>query len=205
MSSTNNPHPTAAERPHHDARESGARVSPDRTWVGIAAIILVLSVMLASMVFSFTAITEAAAWTSNPQWSWWLAAFFIDGAIVTFTLSMVVFRWRGQDTKRTVLMLIGFTVLSSTLNVIHAGTGWDWDLSRMEAWAGMAIAGAAPFAALLAAEEVTRLTFVRRTDPEPEELAVTEPVVEPVPELAHPVLEIPRQRPAPRLTFQTQN
>lgn len=191
----------------------GARVSPDRLWVGIAAIALVTVVMLASMAFSFQALTMVAEWSGNASWTYPLAAIFIDGSILTFTLSMVVFRWRGQDSRRTLAILITFTVLSCALNVIHAGADWHWDFSLIQAWGGMIISGAAPIAALLSAEEVTRLAFM---PPDFEPAVVTEEAVPavivddaiPVVHVEHPVLEIPPHRvarPRPLLTFQTES
>jgi uncharacterized membrane protein YkvI len=185
-----------------------ARVSPDHPAVGVAAIFLVVIVMAAAMVFSFTALTAAAAWTHAPTWAHPLAAVFLDGAIVVYSISYAIFRWRGQDTKRTLAILIAFTIVSCTVNVIHAGAGWMWDLSKMEAWGGMLIAGAAPIAALLAAEEVTRLAFVQRpiaaAVPDPIAVKKAEPheQASPAPATtAHSPVVTPHRRPTALLTF----
>lgn len=202
-----------------------ARISPDRPWVGVAATLLVLIVMLASMVFSFAALSSAASWTHNQSWTFPLAAVFLDGAILVFSMSLVVFRWRGQDSTRTLAILIGFTTLSCAINIVHAGSGWEWNLTLVEAWGGMVIAGSAPIAALLSAEEVTRLAFqspadvpvaVARTAAAPAVEPDSAPAVEPEPEAepaeterSHPVLELPPVRVArprqPLLTFATEN
>lgn len=138
------------------------QLNPDRRYVAIGAIVLVMVVMLASMVFSFTAITESAAWTGNPSWTHVLAAVFIDGAIITYSVSYAVFRWRGEPGKRTLAFLYGFTFLSVVVNFAHAAHYWEWSLTTYEAWFGVIIAIAAPVAAVLAAEEVVRMAFARR-------------------------------------------
>ncbi len=136
-----------------------ALISPDRLFVGVMAIALVSIIMLASYVFSFTAVTEAATWTGTPDAVHWLAAVFIDGAILTYTLSYAVFRWRGEDGRRTLAFLYLFTAISTVLNFAHTAQYWNWDFTRNPAWFGALIAVAAPVAALLSSEEVVRLAF----------------------------------------------
>ena len=157
-----------------------ATMSPDRLWVGISAIALVTIIMLASYVFSFNAITEAAAWTGNPQSTHWLAAVFIDGAILTYTLSYAVFRWRGDVSKRTLIILYVFTGISVAVNFAHTASFWDWDFTSKEAIFGVLIAITAPTAALFASEEVVRLAFTKHGDVAAA-AAVAEPEVEPEP------------------------
>lgn len=162
-----------------NSTETGARtrrsaqISPDRLAVGIAAVALVTAIMLASYVFSFTAITEAAGWTGTPDWVHPLAAVFIDGAILTYTLSYAIFRWRGQSSKRTLLFLYLFTTISTVTNVAHTAAYNHWRLDLQSVF-GMLIAASAPVAALLASEEVTRLALVRMADHDSESQALTE-------------------------------
>lgn len=141
------------------SRKTGAYVNPDQPWVGVVAISLVMVIMAASMTFSFTSITEAAAWTGNPLWTHFLAAVFIDGAIIAYTAVRAVGRWRGNPKIRTLLFLWLFTLISVLLNFGHTASTWDWDWSQIEAWYGILIATSAPIAALLSAEEVMRMTF----------------------------------------------
>lgn len=144
-----------------------ARLSPDRPWVGGAAIILVMLVMLSSMVFSYVGIAEAAAWTGVPIGIHAIAPIFIDGAIITYTVSLTIFEWRreGRRTIRhTRRVLWGFTALSVGLNFAHTASYWAWDFTIREAWFGSLISIAAPIAALLSAEEVVRLAFRRHAE-----------------------------------------
>lgn len=167
-----------------------ARISPDRPWVGGAAIILVLIVMLSSMVFSYVGIAEAAEWTGVPVGIHAIAPIFIDGAIITYTVSLTIHEWRREDRKtvnHTRRVLWGFTILSVGLNFAHTAAFWGWDFSIREAWFGSLISVAAPVAALLSAEEVVRLTFRRQVD-----AAVT---VDAVAELA--VVDVPGPGSAP--------
>ena len=142
-----------------------AQISPDRFGVGIFAIFLVAIIMLASMVFSYVSIAEAGQWTHVPYGMHWLAPIFIDGAILTYTVSLAIFESREEDAstiRRTRSILWGFTGLSVVVNFAHAASGWDWDFTVLEAWIGCIIAISAPIAALLSAEEVVRLTFKHR-------------------------------------------
>lgn len=138
-----------------------ATISPDRWYVGVSAIVLVGLIMAASYVFSFTAITEAAAWTGNPAPTHWLAAVFIDGAIVTYTITYAVFRSRGERARRSLFFLYLFSAVSVAVNAAHSASFWDWDFADPQAQFGVLIAVAAPVAALLASEEVVRLAFQR--------------------------------------------
>nr|WP_087132594.1 DUF2637 domain-containing protein [Microbacterium esteraromaticum]SJN43425.1 Phage excisionase \ len=145
-------------RPHRTAR-----VSPDRFWVAILAIVLVTVIMVASFVFSYVAIMDSGRWAGAVGWVQALAPLFIDGAIVTYTLALAIYESRGEDRKvrrRTRRRLWAYTLASVVLNAAHAAAFWDWDFSRMEAWFGVLIAVLAPLAALGAAEEVMHLAFV---------------------------------------------
>lgn len=142
-----------------------AQISPDRLTVGFLAISLVVIVMASSMVFSYVGIAEAAAWTGVPLGIHIIAPIFIDGAIITYTVSLTIFEWRREDRKtirHTKRVLRGFTGLSVGLNFAHTAAYWQWDFTVYEAWFGALISVSAPIAALLSAEEVVRLAFRRR-------------------------------------------
>ncbi|MGO1851813.1 MAG: DUF2637 domain-containing protein [Microbacteriaceae bacterium] len=145
-------------------RRSSARISPDRPVVAGITIVLVATIMLASYAFSFASIADAARWTGVPAWAHWLAPVFIDGAIITYTLSLAVMRWRGEPVGRTLLFLSSFTAISVLVNFSHAAAAQSWDFGRLETWFGCLIGIAAPLAALFAAEESTRLVFTRPDD-----------------------------------------
>ena len=101
----------------------GARISPDRPFVGVVVILIVLSVMIAAMAFSFIALYESAAWTHNPREFWWLAPVIIDGPILVYTASYAIWRWREFEeyAKHAMRVLIFFTGLSVTINALHVG------------------------------------------------------------------------------------
>lgn len=161
------------------AAAPAARISPDRQIVAVLATILAGVIMLASYVFSFSAITEAAAWTGVPVWAQWMPAVFIDGAIITYTLSLAIVRWRGDGVRRTMFFLGAFTAISVAVNFAHSGAAQSWDFARLETWFACLIGVSAPIAALFAADETTRLIF---TPPTAEPEAVTaEPPAEPEP------------------------
>ncbi|MBF4459458.1 DUF2637 domain-containing protein [Pseudoclavibacter sp. VKM Ac-2867] len=141
-----------------------ARISPDRYGVGAFAILLIIMIMGASYVFSYAAIAEAAIWTGIPSSVQWLAPVFIDGAILGYTLSLAILRWRRESVMRTMLVLCGFTAVSVAINFAHAASYWEWDFTQREAWFGALIAVGAPLAALFSAEEITRLIFTPPSD-----------------------------------------
>ena len=138
-----------------------ARISPDRLIIGVGAITLVSLIMLASYVFSYTALQAAAVWTGVPLWATYLAPVFLDGALLTYSISRAVFKWRGEfrDANRTLLFLLLFTGISVAINAAHAASFWRWNFSNYETWFGILIGISAPIAALISAEEVVRLSF----------------------------------------------
>ncbi|WP_433673923.1 DUF2637 domain-containing protein [Microbacterium gorillae] len=146
------------------AESRAAQINPDRFWVGILAIVLVTIIMLASYIFSFAAIAEAGGWTGVPLALAWLAAVFIDGPILTYTVSLVILERRAESRRglrRTRFFLYAFTCASVVLNFAHTGSYWQWDYTKMEAWFGALMAVAAPLAALASSEEVVRLAFAK--------------------------------------------
>lgn len=152
--------PTAFERQqvawHQKAQ---ARVNPDRMVSAVIALILVLTVMAASFIFSFTAIYEASAWTGQDQWVWVFAPIYIDGAIFAYTIARTLGRWRGEKAIWSLFFLLLYTSLSVAVNFAHTASFWEWDLSTPESWVGLAIACGAPIAALGTAEQIIHLIF----------------------------------------------
>ncbi|MBC9927340.1 DUF2637 domain-containing protein [Leucobacter sp. cx-169] len=149
-----------------EKKKSSARISPDRQAVGWFAIALVVTIMVASYVFSYATIAEAAKWAGPPEgaeWVQFLAPIFIDGAILTYTVSFAIYRWRGELENSGIARrwLWTFTIISVLINGAHAGSHWSWDFTRYEAFFGVLIAISAPLAALVSAEEVVRLSFQR--------------------------------------------
>lgn len=136
-----------------------ARLNPDAIPVLAIAVGMVSVLMIASFVVSFSGIYEVSAWTGIPKSIQWLPALFIDAAILAYTISLVVFKARGESLWRTLLGLSAFAGISVIANISHTLAFWDGSFTDFRAWIGVLITGAAPIAVLLASEEITRLAF----------------------------------------------
>ena len=141
-----------------------ARINPDAIPVLATAVGLVAILMVSSFIVSFSGIYDVSAWTGIPDVIQWLPALFIDAAILAYTISLVVFKARGESTWRTMVGLIAFAGISVVANIAHTLSFWDGELTDFRAWIGVLITAAAPIAVLLAAEEITRLAFEKPKD-----------------------------------------
>lgn len=139
--------------------KKSSRINPDSLPVLYTAVALVTLLMITSFTVSFSGIYEVSAWTGLPVILQWLPALFIDAAILAYTISLVVFKARGESTWRTLAGLTGFATMSVVANVAHTLSFWDGSLVDYRAWVGVAITALAPIAVLLASEEITRLAF----------------------------------------------
>jgi len=147
------------ERPAHLEAKKTARINPDSIPVLGTAVVLVTILMVSSFAVSFSGIYEVSAWTGIPKFIQWLPALFIDAAILAYTISLIVFKARGESTWRTLLGLSGFALVSIFANATHTIAYWDGSLADYRAWMGVVITASAPIAVLLASEEITRLAF----------------------------------------------
>jgi hypothetical protein len=138
---------------------TGARLNPDSIPVLGTAVALVAILMISSFIVSFSGIYEVSAWTGIPQVIQWLPALFIDAAILAYTISLIVFKARGESVWRTMLGLIAFAGISVVANISHTLSFWNGEFTDFRAWIGVLITASAPVAVLLAAEEITRLAF----------------------------------------------
>jgi hypothetical protein len=145
-------------------KHNTARINPDSIPVLGTAVVLVGLLMVSSFIVSFTGIYDVSEWTGIPQVIQWLPAVFIDAAILAYTISLVVFKARGESTWRTMMGLIAFAGISVVANIAHTLSFWNGELTDFRAWIGVLITAAAPIAVLLAAEEITRLAFKKRED-----------------------------------------
>jgi hypothetical protein len=145
-------------------KQTTARINPDSIPVLGTAVVLVGLLMVSSFIVSFTGIYDVSEWTGIPQVIRWLPAVFIDAAILAYTISLVVFKARGESTWRTMMGLIAFAGISVVANIAHTLSFWNGELTDFRAWIGVLITAAAPIAVLLAAEEITRLAFQKRED-----------------------------------------
>jgi hypothetical protein len=140
-------------------KKKSARINPDAIPVLATAVILVALLMITSFSVSFSGIYSVSAWTGLPGFLQWLPAIFIDAAILAYTISLVVFKARGESTWRTFAGLTAFASVSVVANIAHTLSFWDGSLADYRAWVGVLITASAPIAVLLASEEITRLAF----------------------------------------------
>jgi hypothetical protein len=145
-------------------KRKSARINPDAIPVLATAVALVALLMITSFSVSFSGIYEVSAWTGLPPFLQWLPAIFIDAAILAYTISLVVFKARGESTWRTFTGLIAFASVSVIANIAHTLSFWDGSLLDYRAWVGVLITASAPIAVLLASEEITRLAFEKPED-----------------------------------------
>jgi hypothetical protein len=142
-----------------ETKKKSKRINPDALPVLYTAVALVSLLMITSFTVSFSGIYEVSAWTGLPTVLQWLPALFIDAAILAYTISLVVFKARGESTWRTLSGLTGFATMSVVANIAHTLNFWNGSLIDFRAWVGVAITALAPIAVLLASEEITRLAF----------------------------------------------
>lgn len=135
------------------------RINPDAIPVLATAVALVTLLMVSSFAVSFSGIYTVSAWTGLPVFLQWLPALFIDAAILAYTISLVVFKARGESVWRTLTGLSSFAGVSVIANIAHTLAFWDGSLVDFRAWVGVLITASAPVAVLLASEEITRLAF----------------------------------------------
>jgi hypothetical protein len=140
-------------------KKPSKRINPDAIPVLATAVALVTILMVTSFIVSFSGIYTVSAWTGLPEILQWLPALFIDAAILAYTISLVVFKARGESTWRTLTGLASFAAISVIANVAHTMSFWNGSLTDFRAWIGVLITAAAPIAVLLASEEITRLAF----------------------------------------------
>ena len=154
--------PSMAAPVGENPARKAARINPDSRGTLWLALILVFMLMLSSFVVSFSGIWDISQYTGLPVVLQWVPALFIDAAILAYTISLFVFKARGESTWRTVSWLFAFAGISVAANVAHTldylstvGVGeGDYRL-----WIGVAITASAPIAVLAASEEISRLAF----------------------------------------------
>ncbi len=145
--------------PSAKPRKKSARINPDAIPVLATAVGLVGILMVSSFIVSFSGLYDASEWTGLPQNLRWLPALFIDAAILTYTIALIVFKARGESVWRTLVGLGAFAGMSVVANIAHTVSYWDGSLTDFRAWVGVAITASAPIAVLLASEEIARLAF----------------------------------------------
>lgn len=138
------------------------RIDPDTLWVQWTVVGLVGVLGIASFIISFRALYDVAAWAGLGSSIQWAVPVFIDGAILTYALAVLVHRSRGEPVWPSWLSLAVFTALSIAANAAHALS--IPQASQTEAVVGAAIAAMAPLGVFAATEELARLVVLRPKD-----------------------------------------
>jgi hypothetical protein len=129
------------------------RLNPDRPIVVIIAVIFGALIVGSSFTLSFAGLSDVAAWGGAPQLLRPLVPIMIDAALLTYTLSWLVQRARGESTWLSWCSLALFTAVSLLGNSLH---GWHPSL-EVQRIVGTAVVGLAPVAVLLATHTLAQL------------------------------------------------
>lgn len=144
-------------------------IDPNRRSFVIGLLCLFALILTASIVWSFNAIVEMSEWMAPNEQLKWLPAVFLDMAIIGYSLSLAVFKSRGEAGMRKIWLTRLGLIVSTGFSVIANGTHtldfWDGDLSSYQAIIGIIFSASIPLLALMATEEIVRLAFV---DPDEE-------------------------------------
>lgn len=140
------------------------RIDPDTRWVQWTVVGLVSLLGLTSFIVSFRALYDVAAWAGLGTSIQWAVPVFIDGAILTYAVAVLVHRSRGEATWPSWVSLAVFTAMSIVANAAHAVS------VAQEFWwqtvVGAFIAALAPLGVFAATEQMARLVVLRPQDRE---------------------------------------
>jgi hypothetical protein len=159
------------------SRPIPSRINPDSRPVLFVAVAVTSILAAVSFLLSYSGLVAVAAWAAVPEWLSWAVPVTIDGAILVYTLAVLVFRSRGESATLSYAVLVGWTFVSVSANALHA---WLASTGDARGVAGAVIAGLAPVAVLLASHTLAALIVERPSLEEPLE----EPVPAPEPVLA---------------------
>lgn len=139
-----------------------SRIDPDTRGIQWAVVGLVGLLGLTSFAVSFRALHDVAAWAGIGSGLQWAVPVFIDGAILTYALAVLVHRSRGESVWPSWTSLAVFTAMSVAANAAHAVAApqelW-W-----QTWVGAALAALAPLGVFAATEQMARLVVLRPQD-----------------------------------------
>ncbi|WP_270263984.1 DUF2637 domain-containing protein [Kocuria marina] len=147
---------------HVFTRGRSSRIDPDTRWVQWTVVGLVGMLGVTSFIVSFRALYDVAAWAGLGDGIQWAVPVFIDGAILTYALSVLVHRGRGEPTWPSWVSLGAFTAMSIAANAAHAVS-----LPQDHWWKtliGALIAALAPLGVFAATEQMARLVVLRPQD-----------------------------------------
>lgn len=139
-----------------------SRIDPDTRGVQWTVVGLVGLLGLTSFAVSFRALHDVAAWAGIGPGLQWAVPVFIDGAILTYALAVLVHRSRGESVWPSWVSLAVFTAMSVAANAAHAlampqGQWW-------QTLVGAALAALAPLGVFAATEQMARLVVLRPQD-----------------------------------------
>ena len=145
-----------------DRNGRSSRIDPDTRGVQWTVVGLVGLLGLTSFAVSFRALHDVAAWAGIGPGLQWAVPVFIDGAILTYALAVLVHRSRGESVWPSWTSLAVFTAMSVAANAAHAvaaPTSVWW-----QAVIGALLAGLAPLGVFAATEQMARLVVLRPQD-----------------------------------------
>jgi hypothetical protein len=143
---------------------ASSRIDPDTRGVQWTVVGLVGLLGLTSFAVSFRALHDVAAWAGIGPGLQWAVPVFIDGAILTYALAVLVHRSRGESVWPSWVSLAVFTAMSVAANAAHAVA------APQEQWwqtlVGASLAALAPLGVFAATEQMARLVVLRPQDRE---------------------------------------
>lgn len=140
----------------YEAGAGGAWINPDSKLALRVVVIVTAMLALVSFAVSFAGLVAVAEWAAIPGWLAWALPAFVDGAIIVYTIAMLVFRSRGHSTVFAWTALLTFTAVSVAANAAHAyaeGNAGSW-----QTWVGAGLAGLAPAGVAVAIHTIAMLT-----------------------------------------------
>jgi hypothetical protein len=163
---------------------SSARINPDTRPVVLATTGLIAFLGLVSFAVSFAGLSAVAEWAALPGYLRWAVPVFVDGALLAYTLAVLVQRARDESARFSWFALGSFTVVSVAANAAHV-VGVR-DTSDWRTYAGAAIASLAPLGVFAATHTLASLAIARpaAVPPRPAEQA---PPLDPGTELGQDV------------------
>ena len=138
---------------------SASRIDPDTRTVVVLTVSLVGALGAVSFAVSFAGLVAVAEWAELPHWLRWAVPVFVDGALLAYTLAILVQRARGESTRFSWAALGTFTLVSVGANAAHVlGTG---DVADWRTLVGAGLAALAPLGVLAATHTVADLAIAR--------------------------------------------
>lgn len=157
---------------------STTRIDPDTRPVVVATTGLVAFLGMVSFTVSFTGLSAVAQWAALPPSLRWTVPVFVDGALLAYTLAVLVQRARGESARFSWTVLGAFTAVSVAANAAHVlgvGTVGDW-----RTYAGAVIAAISPLGVFAATHTLASLAIASPTRPDSPGTDIS-----PVPEVRH--------------------